>query len=334
MTSQVTVADLRIQIGDLFPTGDSFLTLLNQATQRLVQSGRWAGSQVYCSWASVPLGYVTLPYELLSIMGVNIGGFVAPQFGNMHEFIVSGPGHIDETQPATGIFDFLNDGYPTRIDIPTPGSTLRITLTNAADFPKTWRLYGTDENDKVIFSSSGEGIPLATTALSTDTTQKFNSITGIQCPVSANGYSNVAFPWRLYAVSPLAVATELSYYYPNESRPSYARYKTGVWNTDGVAQLAVRALCQRRYIPVYKETDWVIPGSTGALKAALQAVQNEDATNYAEADPLWERAISILNNEVHSARGGNKPELSIPQSQFGGWYGEGGLSGWGFGGCS
>jgi len=282
MNTALTVADLRIQIGTLF-SSDDFLPYLNQALQRLTNSGRWKGSQVYCSFASVPLGYVTLPYELLSIMGVNIGGAIPPVFGNMHEYIISGPGHIDETKAATGIFDYMNDGYPTRIDIPTSGSTLRIVLDNAADVGKAFRIYG-EGATRNLWDSAGEGNTFTTTGLTTNFATVVESIKGIEGPVnSTTGFSTMTYGWTLYSVAPDTTATELSYYYPNESRPSYARYKTGVWNVDADERLAVRALCQRRFIPVYKETDWVIPGNTGALKAAMQAVQQEDAANYASS---------------------------------------------------
>ncbi len=332
MTSQLTVADCRIQIGSLFPTSE-FIPLMNQANNRIIQSGRWAGALIYADFPTVPLGYITLPYELLGIMGVSIAGVPSVVFGNMHEYLISGPGHIDETKPAVGILDYINDGFPVRVDIPTDGSMLKIVLDNALDVGKPFRIYG-NVNGEQIFTTSGMGYDFTTTGVTTTNLQVIDSVTGIQVQVNATtGASTMLAGWTLYAVSPTNVVTQLGYYYPNETRPAYARYKVGTWNTaNDNAQLTIRTLCQRRFIPVAKETDWVIPGSIGALKAAMQAVQQEDAANYESAAGLWNYAMGVLNNEVHSARAGAKPEIQIPQSLWGGYTMDGGYF-TGFAGC-
>lgn len=332
MNTQTTVSLVRQQCGSLF-NPDDFIGLLNQALNRLIQSGRWNGSLVHTIFPTAPLGYITLPYELLSVMGISMGGLPTPVFGNQHEFIISGPGHIDETKPATGILDFINDGFATRID-PLPFSTLRIVLDLAIDIGKAFRFYG-KSNGRTIYDVFGEGMNIVTTGLTTNEGTTFDRVDGIEIPVDATtGASTMIGGWTLYGVDPDGLATFLSYYYPNETKPAYARYKTGTWNiTDDESNnncQAIRLLCQRRFIPVFKETDWVIPGNIGALKASMQAVQQEDAANYDSAAPLWQVAEGILNNEVHSGRGAAKPEMSLPQAQFngdGGFWGNN--LGWG-----
>lgn len=331
MNSQTIVADLRKFFTGLFDA-DDFINLLNQSLNRLIQAGRWSGGLVHAAFPT-SIGYVTLPYELLSIMGVSMGNAPVPVFGNQHEFLISGPGHIDETKPAVGILDFINDGFATRID-PVPYSTLQIVLDLAIDIGKTFRIYG-QGSTRTVYDVFGEGMNIVTTGLTTSEGTAFLSVTGIEVPVNTAGASTMIGGWTLNGVDPSGTVTQLGYYYPNETRPAYARYKTGTFNTQSPAQanLVIRTLCQRRFIPVYKETDWVIPGSIGALKAAMQAVQCEDANNYAQAAPLWETAYGILNNEVHSGRGAARPELSLPQSQFDTGGSVWGYSFGGFGQC-
>lgn len=329
MNTQTSVASLRQQIGSLFSTSD-FIPLLNQSLNRIVSGGRWKGAIVHATFPTVPLGFVTLPYELLSIMGVSMGGCPTVVFGNMHEYIVSGPGHIDETKPATGIVDYINDGFCTRIDPPTAGSTIRIVLDLAIDIGKSFRFYG-NSWARTIYDVFGEGMNIVTTGLTTNEATVFDAVKGIEVQTdSTTGASAMVGGWTLYSVAPDGTATQLSYYYPNETRPAYARYKIGTWNVaNDNANLTIRVLCQRRFIPVFKETDWVIPGNVAALKAAMQAIQNEDANNYQQAGPNWQYCWDTLNNEVHSARAGARPEISIPQAMwdpYGTWN-------YGFGGC-
>lgn len=307
MNTKLCVADVRIQLGSLFSSAD-FLPYLNQALELITSSGRWKGAKVYVDFQTSP-GYITLPYEYLSILGVCGDRLPLPVFDDMHEYIESGPGVVDDTLPADGLISYMGDGYVTRINPPESDCTLRMILENAADIGKTFRFFGTNADDDPIFTSTGAGIDVTPAALTTNIGQVFNTITGIQCPIDANGHSDLDYAWTLYTVSPTATVTEVGRYMPNDARPCYARYKTGVFNEEDDSTRFIRCLCQRRYIPVYKETDWVIPGSIAALKAGMKAAASEDAGNYKEAVPLWDRCYQVLNDMTHSARGAAKPEF-------------------------
>lgn len=332
MNTQLTVSDLRTFFTGLFSSSD-FINLLNQGNFGILQEGRWKGAFQHVIFPTLPEGYLTLPYEFAAIMGVSIGTYPAPVFSNQHEFIISGPGHIDETKPATGIIDYINDGFCTRIDPPTAGSTIRIVLDLLIDVGKQFRFYG-NSNGRQIFDVFGMGMNVVTTGLTTNVPGTvFDEVTGIECPVDASGIPTLVGGWTLYSVDPSGNATQLSYYYPNEARPSYARYKTGTWNITNETgnRNMIRVLCQRRFIPVYKETDWVIPGNVRAAKAVMQAVQCEDANNYDQSKSLWAAAADALNSQVHSARGAAQPEVSIPQAMAfmgDGWWGWGGFGGY------
>jgi len=301
MNTRLTVLDVQNAIGALFPTSD-FIPFLNQALDQLTQSGRWKGSLIYVEFDSSN-GFITLPYEYSSILGVNLDDWTPPVFSQFHRYIESGPGRLDETKPTPGFLEDMGDGFATLVNIPTDGSTLRVVIGDLADANKTIRFYGSYQG-KQIFDTTGVGFNFTPNAITTDGVTPMDTITGIKFPVSATGSPTYQWPIYLYSVAPDTTATLLGIYYPPDIRPSYHRYQTGTTTK------AIRCLCQRRFIPVYQTTDWVFPGSLRAVKAAMQAVQCEDSNNYDQAAPLWNIAYDSLNKMTHSGRGAAKPEMS------------------------
>ncbi len=306
MNSYTTVADARRFLGNLF-SADDVVPYINQASERIINSGLWKGAISYAGFPSVT-NYFTLPYQFLSVIGAEWFRCPVPVFGQFHDFVIGGPGQPLIGFPPQGIVEDLGDGYPTQLDIPTDASTLRITLDNSADAGKVFRLYGDDANDRQIFDVHGMGINLTTVNPSATTSQTFNTITGIQAPVNADGSSTMIGGWTLSSVN-AGTPTVLSYYYPNEARPSYRRYGIGVTSsTNTQVPNAVTVLVRKRFIPVYKETDWIAIGNLGALKFGMQAIDSEAAKN--EAQPLWDKCFAILNQELHATRGAARPEVA------------------------
>lgn len=302
--SALTVVDVNRTIGSLFNSSD-FKPYLNQAIEQLTISGRWDGALVYVTFDS-STGFITLPYEYASILGVNVDYGVNPIFSQFHRYLESGPGKLDETKPTPGFLMDMGDGYATLVDPPTADSTLQIVLTAAGDIGQIIRLYGTSSGVEVFDSSGVRGMNVTTTGLTTNVATVFDVVTGIECPVnSTTGAPTLTAKWYLYSVAPDTTTTLLSTYYPPDIRPSYHRYQLGTTTKP------ITCLCQRRFIPIYSDYDWVIPGNIRAIKAAMQAVQCEDANNYEQAMPLWATAYDILNKMTHSTRGAAKPELNF-----------------------
>ncbi len=306
MNSNLTIADARRLIGDLFNAED-FVGLLNRASERVINSGLWKGAISYAAFPTVT-NYFTLPYQFLSVIGAQWFRCPVPVFGQFHDFVIGGPGQPLSGFPPQGIVEDLGDGYPTQSDIPTDASTLRITISNSADAGKIFRLFGEDANDRQIFDSHGMGLNLTTINSSADTTQTFNAITGVQAPVNGDGSSAMIGSWTLSSVSG-ATVTELGYYYPNEARPSYRRYRIGVTSsTNTQVPNAVTVLVRKRFLPVYKETDPLLIDNIGALTFGMQAIDSENAKN--PAQPLWDQCFAILNQELHATRGAARPEAA------------------------
>ncbi len=306
MNSYLTVSDVRRFLGNLF-SPDDVVPYLNQYLERSINSGLWKGAISYAAFPTVT-NYFTLPYQFLSVIGAQWFRCPVPVFGQFHDFVIGGPGQPIAGFPPCGIVRDLGDGYPTQVDIPTDASTLRITIDNALDAGKVFRLFGDDANDKQIFDSHGMGINLTTSNPTANTSQTFNAITNIQPPVNADGSCAMIGGWTLYSVNGTTV-TQLSYYYPNEARPSYRRYEFGVTtSTNTQVPNAVTVLVRKRFLPVYKETDPVPISNLGAAKFGMQAIDSEASKN--PAQPLWDQCFAILNQELHATRGAARPEVA------------------------
>lgn len=303
MNTYSTVASVRSLIGNLF-NEDDFLNLLNRALERLINSGLWKGAIGYAAFQSVN-NIFTLPYPFLGVLGAQWFRWPVPVFGQMHEFVFGGPGQPLPNMPPAGIVEDIGDGYATQIDPPSPYSTLYIQTDLPIDNGKIFRVYGIS-NGREVFDVNGAG-----TYIPVNTAEGivFDQVTGFQVPLNADGSSNMVGGWTPYSVDPDGNRTSLGYYYPNETYPSYRRYRIGVTTATSTSlPFAVTVLVRRRYMPVFKDTDWVIPGNIGALTFAMQAIQNENSLNAAQA--LWDQCYAILNQELHATRGGVRPEMN------------------------
>ncbi len=306
--SYTTVSSLRMMIGNLF-NPDDVVPYTNQALERVINSGLWNGSIGYTAFESVD-NFFTLPYQFLSVVGAQWFRCPVPVFGQFHDFVQGGPGQPIEGLTPEGIVEDLGDGYPTTAAVPTDGSVLKVTLTNASDAGKTIRFYGVSTGDLQVFDTDGvAGEEMTLTFPTTTGTTVFNSVTGIQVQTNSDGSSAMIGGWTLSSVAPDATVTVLGYYYPNETTPNYRRYRIGVTsNSNTTVPFAVTVLVRRRWIPVFKETDWVIPGNIGALKFAMQAIDAEASRN--DAQDLWNQCYTILNQELHAVRGAVRPEMN------------------------
>lgn len=307
LNSYTTVADVRALIGDLFNSAD-IIPLINKATERTINSGLWNGSIGYAAFETVNNTFA-LPYEFLSVIGAQWFRCPVPVFGQFHQFVIGGPGQqIPDLMPA-GIVQDLGM-YATASDPPTEGSNIKITLDLLIDSGKTFRLYG-DSNGRQIFDVFGQGMNLVVPYPSANTGGTvFDAVTGIQPPTSSStSESSMIGGFTVSSVAPDGTVTELAYCYPNQARPLFRRYSFGVTsNSNTSVPAAVTVLVRRRWMPVFKETDYVIPGNIGALQFAMQAVDTELSRN--DATELWDKCYAILNQELHALRGSIRPEPS------------------------
>lgn len=304
MNTRLTVADVRAQLWQLADPNDinspKFLQMLNEVSEKLIYSGKWKGSTIQISFDSSS-GFITLPAEHYSVMAMTYNRCPGRTFTQYHGYQENGPGNLKDTLHWPGILLEVGDGFVTQTDIPSGTSgTLRITLSNAADATKEFRLYGTDASNNVIYdlATGVEGVPVTGANPTVDTTQVFGNVTGIQAPDGLKG------TWTLsYVVA--GVPTQIGAYYPWETRPMYTRYQTGV------AEKTIRILCQRRFRLMKAETDWVIPGNLAALKEAFRSLNYLDGSDDEKAAACFNRALFWLNNEAKAFRAGASTPMNF-----------------------
>lgn len=105
----------------------------------------------------------------------------------------------------------------------------------------------------------------------------------------------------------------LSVFQPNETNPQYR--KTTIQNfgtipfsedANGVKSWNIEALVKLEYVPAANDRDFLLIDDLDALKLGIQALQFEDAHDYANAEITWKLAIRELNYESRSKQPGNQ----------------------------
>lgn len=315
MNTRLTVADCRTNLYSEVDPGnintDLFIPWLNEVSERYINNGKWKGAIVSTTFPS-SAGFITLPPEFQGVLAMRYRRFPGSSiFSQFHPYMENGPGDFNEAQNFPGVLTDMGDGFPTRTDIPV-GLTcrLRVTLSNVLDAAKTFRFYGLNGDSEEIYadSTSVKGLSLTSAFPSADTPattrQLFSRVTGIQAP------SNLVGSWTLSYINGGA-ATEIGFYLPWETRPMYRRYQTGIIaeSTDDVIPITV--ICQRRFVLLRDETDWVIPGNLTALRYGLKMRYYEERQDIDKAQAAFQAGLDFLNQEAKSSRAGVQPDMNI-----------------------
>jgi len=305
MNTRLTLADVRPILAPMInPSNTSdplFLPMLNEVCERIINNGKWKGSVVMMTFDS-STGFITLPYDFAAVLALTYNGVPSPVFTQFHRFVEGGPGEVSDTQNWPGILIDLGDGFATQTDPPAAG-VVRV-YSSGTDDGKVIRLYGELNGDVVFDSSGNEGENVILSAPFVATTNQFTSITGAAKPLTAARVRLKSWDGT--------TETQVAEYQPNEKRPMYHRYQTGV------ASQAIHVICHRRFIPIVAETDWVIPGNLSALRAGIQSYLFEGASDNDAADVSMSRAYAFLNDEAKTYRAGGRATLNM-QNGTGMW---------------
>lgn len=275
-------ADRLAEAVNCYPEETRFLQYLNSATQRLLHRGKFWGS--YARYRiSVTSQLLTLPPYIDTIEAIALSRIPLPLREYWCEFLETGWGTRDDSLQNTGISECLLRGnFPTIVDITTP-SVLFAYCDLLDDVDKAPLILGYDANgnwvrtqDPVTFEwHDGEYIELDQLPGVLSTTV-FSQITDIQVPSSMEGQ------WFLYLGS--VSGTLLGRYQYWETRPSWKRY-TVPFNDTG--NLFVELVGKKSFVPVRKDTDYLVIGNLAALKLAMMAVKSEEEYNFGLASMLW-----------------------------------------------
>ena len=302
MDTRLTVADCRnalyTEVDATDVNSSLFLPALNEVIERFINSGKWKGQTPLVTIPVNGLNYFSLPRWYVSVLVMSYLRRPIPVFTPFYQFSESGPGILPDAEAWSGVLLDLGDGFVTQYDIATAG-TLRLAVSSASDAGKVVRLFGLDQNGADVYSTDGSlGLNVTLVNPTVTTTQQFSVVSGVQAP------STIIAPWTLSVING-STPTLLSTYYPGETVPRYRRYQTGE------LEEAVQLICNRRYVPLRNETDWVIPGSLSALRYGLKMRAFENAGQITEASAAFDRALDFLNQEAKSARGGGRITLNI-----------------------
>jgi len=317
-SSQTNLGLLWSYYGSLFPSftdpitpnisGMSFAKYVNLGLEQVINSGTWDGNVVWTAFNGSS-GTIALPYNMQTIIGVDINGCPQMVLGTFSEYQEVGPGMtLKVTQPGCGpLIDYgewptqkiISSLTPLNATSPASG-TLTLTINNPADAGITIRFFGINGAGQDITDADGSrGFTMVTTYPSVTSSQVVTELgyIEVQNPTSTPPFKN---PWQLslnYNGSQL-----IGSYLPFETIPQYHVYKTGTWNTN----VPIAALCRLKFVPVTSINDPIVPGNLNAWKFILQAIDKEMSQTVEGAygsKMLWQDALNLLNQEHRSRRG-------------------------------
>ena len=105
----------------------------------------------------------------------------------------------------------------------------------------------------------------------------------------------------------------IGYYAPSETAPCYHRYVNGCATSD---DSWVAAICKIRYTPAVADSDEVIPGNAGALRAGLAAIKCENEGDTVRRDQFLADGLRMLSDEARENRGGVRFALRVDPAAF------------------
>jgi hypothetical protein len=295
---------------------------INEATQHLMNPAdqRWLMRRIKI-WACNSC--IALPREFQTIKAVSIDHIPANTFSQYYEFMPGGPGRIDEWMSTSGV-DLIDFGshWPTFSDIPCDEAPLKLLAFSkeTADTNQTIFAKGKDTNLAHILTNGTPGTTIPVNRWTdgiegqidnwdqlSATTVDFRTLDYIRKPVTAGYVTLYAWDSTTYEM------WYLSKYHPDETTPSYQRYRISNLSTEcgqyvvGFARLA--------YVPAKHDDDILIIQSLPALKAMCQALQEYDDKNMDEGAAYEDQARTLLE-QLDTAEAAVSNELNV-EDMFG-----------------
>lgn len=296
-------ASLYYQLDPSNPNTPLFLPALNEISQRIINSGQWKNMYGQVDYQQTT-GYITLPRQWESIIGVTYVNNPGEVFSQMTEFMTSGPGYFDQTD--INLRDIIDQGDCCTQVFQTDGGFPQFTISNPADAGVVVRVYGyyTDGSGPVYDSSGVEGFDV-TLANPTVTTSVDMFVTQIVKPATT-GYVTMN-------VVVNGTPTLLSIYQPSETNPIYRRYKVGTITPRDDNKPVLRCKVKRRFVKMVAETDLVWPDNISALKFALIAwtLENQGAHELQNSELFWGKCYQVLNQGLKQNKGSIRPLLAF-----------------------
>jgi hypothetical protein len=253
-------------------------------------------------------GCVTLPYDVDTVLSVNVGGQPTLIRDQLYQYHINGSGSLDCTPcrytDELGEFCTLRD--------PSEPVYLVASLDSVNDNNKELRVYGWDDSGARIMTQNADGELEDGFLVPTifGFSQRNNEAPAIARIDRIKKAETSGFV-RLLAVntSDLSSHTLIGNYAPKETVPTYRRIRVPDHSW-------VRIKYKRKNLPVTSVKDWVNLENREALFLALRAVQSRRDRKYDEARIAESEAIRLINKEIEA----KMPPSSIgPQIKFNDW---------------
>jgi hypothetical protein len=288
---------------------DAARDVINDACDRLIDSGKWVGSIrkiAFCHKA----GVITLPPEVGSVLGFSDCNTPVSVHNSWYEYLPGGPGQLNDCRHANVLVE-RGDGYPCAFDV-TKGYKVRLYNDWPQDDGKAVLIQGINrDGNRVQTEADGEVVD-GEILIANASTPPTGTVEWGEGGIKVVQKEITEGPLRLYQVDPVTGenAGLLAVWGPNEEFPSYRRYFYGACqgyvDCEGSKQPRYRPLtflCKIRHVPLVRDTDMVPITASGALKNMVQAIWLEKVYRPQEAAIYEQRAIQCLMNELKQHQG-------------------------------
>lgn len=300
--------------------------VVNECQQRLIfaggETGWWGGWSKVVFNVSQASPYITLPRQFARLINLDVCRRPIRIQNEFYEMLEGGPGLQVPTTVCTCDWCGRLEGYergswPTMVDLTPINQYLRVYITDSRDVGKTIVFSGAlDQNGVGIYDQLGvnsvQGAVLTFTQPFATTPTIISKFNGIQKDPT---YGDVLLK-EVDAISGAEVL--LSRYGPDEMTPAYRRYYINRLpssccpaTTPGTVQ--VTGLAKLEYVPVSRDTDFLIIGNIPALIEEAQAVKYSSMDSPTAASQEAKHhltALRLLRDEQRHYQGEMQPAVT------------------------
>jgi len=315
-----------LQVAASCSDSDEFASLVNEATDILMQRGDWPGTIVPMRLL-VRQGCIVWPRQTLRVRRINrcsvplkVGtiwfdyvdqenylGWLGQGYYNFGGSAITGNnlGHY------AGQGTLVSQGrVPTYNDVPGGNPRyIRAYALGQADKGKTITIFGIDGNGQPLrHQDPATGDQMDGAIITLDI--PFGSTSVYVQRIDAVLKDETQFNVPLYAYDPITnTLLDLAMYEPTETNPSYAKDRLFAMNsTNCQCEFTVLALVKLAFIPAKVDTDYVLIPSTMALKMAVQSIKAGEGGDIQKQQGFLQSAVNELNHVLAD----NEPLSNTP----------------------
>jgi len=302
-----------VEIASACSSSSAFSSLVNEATEALMNRGSWWGTVQPISCA-IYSNKVTWPRYVGTVLAMNVCDKPVDLYNKWYRFMPFDAarhptwagnssnnnwywGNAKSDMAMTSpVFNQMNPAYPMPV---------QIYIENSADAGKNIILFGKDSNGQVIRSlrsdgSYQEGLAVAMQYPYTQTPVSFQIITRVLKDTTTG-------PVRMYQIDlSNSVKRDLAYYEPSETSPEYVVSKLDGVNMDNadsfgyISPRKVDALVKLSFVPVVNGQDLVQIDNVRALKFMIQSIKLDESGDPKASQEYELKAFREMNYEMRN----------------------------------